>query len=269
MRLVNLFLVALALAPPVADAAQGRVVRHPVEDWAGVIDAATETKLTGYLMELRAKTTVEIAVVTVQSLGGKPVFEYSHELAEASQLGTKQEDNGCLLLVAIEDRKYFTQVGYGLEGILPDGLVGRLQRKHLVPQFKAGRYSEGIEQCLLAYAQTVASAKGVQLEGVPRPAAGRAGGRRNNFQGLFIVFVMVIIFLSMISAIGRTRPRGSLWYLLLLGWMGTGGYSRRGGGGGWTGSGFGGGFSSGGGGSFGGFGGGGGSFGGGGAGGGW
>ena len=238
-----------------------RLIRQPVQDWAGVMDAATRHQLAGYLWELKQKTGVELAVVTVVSLGGASIEDFTHRLAEASGLGVKGRDEAAVLLVAVKDRKYRIEVGYGLEGVLPDGVAGALGRQHLVPYFKEGRYAAGIQECVLAIAHRVASEKRVQLTGVPQPKRRSSSrGRRGSGWPLLLLLVLFVL-----PAFGRRMPRGTLWWLLLLGWIGAGAGHRRRGyyGGGWSGGGFGGG------GGFGSFGGGGGSFGGGGASGGW
>lgn len=95
-----------------------------VNDFAGVLSAAAKEKLTALCAEVEQKTKAQIAIVTVSSLEGEPIEQYSIDLATAWGIGPKQKATGVLILYAPNDRRYRVEVGYGLEGILPDGKVG-------------------------------------------------------------------------------------------------------------------------------------------------
>ncbi len=130
----------------------------PIMDYADVVDAETEKRIETKLIEFRdsSSPTVELAVAIVKTTGDIPIFDYSLAVARGWKMGTTKEDNpAALLLVAIEDRKYFTQVDYDLEDELPDGIVGSLQRQFLVPEFKQGNYGKGIEDTIDAYIATI------------------------------------------------------------------------------------------------------------------
>jgi uncharacterized protein len=256
----------------------------PIVDNAGVIDAAAKKRLEAIYVNLKQRADIEFAVVTVPTTGDQDIFEYSLAVARGWGIGSKEgEKSGLLLLVAVNDRKYFTQVSDHLEGDLPDGLVGQIQRERLVPQFKRGDYSQGIYDTLQAYVATLAEKRGFSIEGIDQryayrgtrhePGTGGAAGKSPaSCCTLIIVAVIIILVLAAIKR-GGGGGGGGL-NLLLLGSLFSGG--RRGGWGGsssgWSGGGFGGGgggFGGGGDGGFGGGFGGGGSFGGGGAGGSW
>jgi uncharacterized protein len=115
-----------------------------VNDFANVIDPATEAEIDRQLDQLEQQTSSEIAVVTVPSLNGMSVDEYANRLFKEWGVGQAREDNGVLVLVAIEDRIMKIEVGYGLEGVLPDGLAGQVIRDDFTPRFKANDYSGGI-----------------------------------------------------------------------------------------------------------------------------
>ena len=257
---VILIIAVLLLALP--SWGQDRLVTQPVSDWVGVLDAATQRRLEGYLWELKQKTAAELAIAIIPTTEGIPIEDFALALAERSGLGARGRDNGCLVLVATQDRKYRIEVGYGLEGILPDGFVGGIGRQYFVPYFKAGDYAGGIEQGVLALAHQIATDSGVTLTGVPTPRQPSGPGRQRSSRLWVFLIIFLVIMARIVSPIGRRFSRGSLWYLLLLGWLNTTSGRRRYGG--WSSSG---GFSSGGG--FGSFGGGGGGFGGGGASGSW
>ena len=100
---------------------------NPVVDLAGIIDAAVETKLNQYLRELEQKTTAQMAILTIKSLEGQSIEEFSITVAHDKwKLGQKGKDNGVLLVVALQDRKYRIEIGYGLEGVLPDSQASRI-----------------------------------------------------------------------------------------------------------------------------------------------
>lgn len=130
----------------------------PVMDYVGVMDDATRQRIADKILAFRdsSNPSVEMGVAVVKTTGDRSIFEYSLAVARGWGIGSRDDDNPSLLLfVAIDDRKYFTQISYDLEDELPDGLVGSLQREYLVPQFKAGNYGKGIEDTIDAYIETV------------------------------------------------------------------------------------------------------------------
>jgi uncharacterized protein len=129
-----------------------------VNDFAGVIDAGTKQSLESKITEFKKSSNppVELAVVTVKTTGDRPIFEYSLAVSRGWGIGSKANDNpSALLLIAVDDRKYFTQVSRDLEDELPDGLVGNLQRQFLVPEFKKANYGKGISDTIDAYISTI------------------------------------------------------------------------------------------------------------------
>lgn len=249
--IICLLVVSVALPANIPDQPQRYVV-----DLAAIIDDATENRLNGYLQELEQKTSAQMIVLTISSLEGESIEDFSIRIAHDKwKLGQKGKDNGVLFLIAFKDRKYRIEVGYGLEGVLPDSLVGSMERNILVPYFRKGDYSDGIFATALAMANKIAADAGVKIEGMPQikyrtspTGSGKPASPLSAIIGIVFFIIMAILFIK--------NPRA---FLLLLLFSSMGG--RRGswgGGGGFGGGGFG---------SFGG--GGGGGFGGGGASGGW
>jgi len=115
-----------------------------ITDLANIIDSATESELDARLDQLEQKTSSEIAVVTVPSLDGVPVDDYAVRLFKEWGIGQAKTDNGVLVLVAPNEREMRIEVGYGLEGILPDGLAGQIIRENFTPRFRDNDYSGGI-----------------------------------------------------------------------------------------------------------------------------
>ena len=216
----------------------------PVVDDAQVIEPATRQKLESIYVNLKQRADIEFAVVTVDTTGGRDIFEYSLDVYRGWGIGSKTND-GFLLLVAVKDRKYYTQVGYHLEGDLNDGLVGEIQRQYLVPQFKKGNYSQGIYDTVQAYVATLAQKRGFTIEGIDQSYAYRQapespsngpgqGGLSSPCCTLLIILGVIVLLLSAIKRGGGGGGRGGGWWsIFLLGsLLNSGGRS-----GGWGGSG--------------------------------
>ena len=152
-------------------------------------------------------------------------------------IGRKGEDRGVLLLVSLEDRLMRIEVGYGLEGIIPDGLAGEVRDRYMVPFFKEGKYGEGLYAGSLALASVIAKDAGVTLNqsGQVAPQPAQRTERRSAFN-FFPLLIIILIIWTLTRGKGR---RGGLAALLLLSMLGGG---RGGRGGGFGGGGFGGGF---------------------------
>ena len=117
-----------------------------VNDLAGIIFADEEKKIEEFLFEVEKRSDLQIAVLTIPSLEGENLEDYSMRVAEAWQLGSKEHDSGVLLLVAAHDRKMRIEVGYGLESTLTDADAGRIIRNIIGPEFRNGNYGSGILQ---------------------------------------------------------------------------------------------------------------------------
>lgn len=115
-----------------------------VLDQADLIDIATENQIVALSSELAAQTGAQVVVVTVNSLGGRTLEQYSLALVRSWGIGDAQKDNGVLLLVAYDDRKLRIEVGYGLEGRINDAKAGRIRDNDILPYFKQGDYLTGI-----------------------------------------------------------------------------------------------------------------------------
>ncbi len=233
-----------------------------VNDFAGVLSPSARAQLEALCAEVDQKAHAQIAVVTVQSLDGKPVEDYSIALATQWGIGPKQSSSGVLILLAVQDRKYRIEVGYGLEPILPDGKVGGFMRE-AVPYLKEGNYDAALLLMTRRVAEVIAQDRGVTLTvatSLPQIAVSdhkQLGNGPSAIGAILLVIFFIFIFLKLVSGGGRRGGGGGWWVGPMMGGM-------MGGGGSFGGGGFGGG---GGGGGFGGFGGG--SFGGGGASGSW
>lgn len=224
-----------------------------VVDLAGIINDNAEANLNRYLLELEQKTTAQMVVLTINSLEGESLEDLSIKIAhEKWKLGQKDKGNGILLLISLQDRKYRLEIGYGLEGILPDSLVGSIGRDHLVPYFRKGDYSAGIFAATLAVISEIASDAEIEISGMPtlrsRPTSPYRTKERRKPTVLRTIFT-ILFFIGLIYLFIK-HPRLLLFFLMFSmmgggrrsGWGGGGGGGFGGGGGG----GFGGGGASGG-----------------------
>jgi len=201
--------------------------RGYVNDFAGVLEGGDAARLESELRSLESAKGVQMAVVSVQDLQGADAETYASELYKAWGIGKKGSDKGVLFLLALQERKARIEPGYGLEGVLPDGLCGRILREHSVPHFKEGRWSQGI----------VAGTEAVirRLSGEASAAPDDEGGASPAVLVLIIVCVVVLLVLQ--HRFGgpskgwrrRSRYDG--------GWGGGGGWSGGGGFGGFSGGG--------------------------------
>ena len=278
------FLLACTAAPAGNVVAQSADVIDPtglwVTDQGRFLSDSEERLLSERLARYAAESSVQIVVVTLPALGGVPAADYATELGRKWRVGADGADNGVVILASKSDRQIFIATGYGAEAAIPDAVAGRIVREVIVPNFRSGRFYEGLSGAVDRIVEATAGE-------YPAQAVDREGN------GGFVVFLLIIFILIVVLLIvavisrrrgngndnsddsGRTRRRprrrrrhrsGWRWDSPVIIWGGGGGSRGRSGGFGGSGrssGGFGGG------GSFGGFSGGGGSFGGGGAGGGW
>ncbi len=264
MRLKNKYIVLLIVAClclfAVTSSAEIAIPDRPsnhVVDLAGIIDDNIEAGLNRYLLELEQKTTAQMIILTITSLEGQSIEDLSIEIAHKKwKLGQKDKDNGALLLVSLQDKKYRFETGYGLEGVLPDSLAGSIGRQYLVPYFQKGDYSNGIAAAALAVINTIADDAGVEIAGMPKlrnSSTSPYGGMGRKKPTLLGIIFSVLFFIGLIYLFIK-HPR--LLLLLFManmlgggrrsGWSGGGGFGGGGSFGGGGGGGFGGGGSSGG-----------------------
>ncbi len=229
-----------------------------VVDEADLLSEETRTRLTAVCAEVREKTGAEIGVAVVRSIAPVTVEEYAVRLFERWGVGSRERSEGVLLVVAHEERRVRIEVGYGLEGILPDGKVGGILRSDVVPHLRRDGWDAGVAGGVVALARVIAEDRGVTLASLEGEWVRReARGDRSVSTGFaFLVVLLVLLFafgflaplIAVASRAGRRgrRRRGGAWPWIISGGSWGGGF----------GGGFGGGSSGGSGGGFGGFGGG-------------
>jgi len=247
----RLFLFGLfcsLLASSAVNALDVPPLRGRVNDYAGVMQSNQIQSLESQLAQLERDTGHQVAVLTIPTLDGEDIEGFSIRVAENWKIGKKGFDNGAILLVAVKDRRLRLEVGYGLEGILPDAIAKRITSDYIVPHFRSQDYAGGI------IAGIDAVQKVVRKEPLPESARKtQRGGSGLNSAAMFAITFGILGLMAFASS--ANRRKNSVW-----GTRGRRGPIIWGGPGGWGGGGFGGGGSDGGG-----FSGGGGGFGGGGA----
>ncbi|MBW2116202.1 MAG: TPM domain-containing protein [Deltaproteobacteria bacterium] len=166
--------LALLLLPMNAQAQAEHPFPKPrglVNDFANVIPPAYEQKIAVITRELLQKTGTPVVVVTMPDIGDAEYNDYANRLYSAWGIGKKGEDNGVLIFVTIKERKMRIETGYGVEGILPDGLVGEIRDRYMIPHLKQNKFGEGLLNGTIAVAQVIAKGSGVELTGqVPMKA---------------------------------------------------------------------------------------------------
>lgn len=236
----NILLLLICLIPFIIHSQ----VKYPkpvsfVNDFAGLISDEVRIQLENLLTELKQKSDVEIAVVTVKDMQGLDRETYAVELFKEWKIGSKN-DEGILFLIAESERQIKIEVGYGLEGLINDAKAGRILDNYALPSLKENDFNNGIKNTVIALCQVIAADKNIQLTGMP-DVQHREIRKRSGLSNL--IFIIIFIFLMIV-----TRGKILLWLLLFSGHGGGRGGGFGGGGGGFGGfGGFGGGSSGGGG----------------------
>ena len=190
--LVGLLILVILDANTVA-ALDVPALKGHVSDYAGMLSPASQRQLEAVLTDFEQKESTQIAVLTIPSLKGDALEDFSMRVADAWKIGQSEADNGAILLIVKNDRKIRIEVGYGLEGRLTDLLAGRIIRNIIAPQFKMGNFDQGVSQGVAAM---IGAVKGEFSATTPqkRPASQK---------GPPLIAIIGLIFL--INVVGRTR----------------------------------------------------------------
>jgi uncharacterized protein len=220
-----------------------------VNDFAGVLDPGSRQKLIDLCRELDQKANAQIAIVTIHSLAGDTVEDFANRLFQKWGVGPKGKDRGVMILLAVDDHQYWTEVGYGLEPILPDGEVGGFGRE-MLPLLRQNQYGPALLRMTAEIAGVIAQDRGVALSQAEAPPQG-VESQQPVFDGIPPSELLSLLFLFalfggwrlltfFLFAAGWSRYRRGRGYRGGW-WVGPmGGWSGGSGGGGWTGGGFGG-----------------------------
>jgi uncharacterized protein len=242
-KIVTLCLAIFILLAPgeLSAASKYPAPRGAVNDFANVIDSANAARMENLAREVLQKTGTAVVVATVDTVGENEDYSfYANGLYKAWGIGEKGEDKGVLIFLTVKERQVRIETGYGVEGILPDGLVGEILDKYVVPLLKEGNYGKALYNAMYACSTYIARDAGVQLSGSPTPYRTKARAEKKGINVFGVIFFLIVAVLLLGTKTGRSMLP---WILLLL-LSGS-----RGGGGGFSGGfgGFGGGGSGGGG----------------------
>ncbi|HEY4150818.1 MAG TPA: TPM domain-containing protein, partial [Chitinophagaceae bacterium] len=221
-----------------------------VNDFAHVLTDDQAQTLENKLKAYNDSTSSEITIVTVETTGNYEVEEYALKILRTWGVGTKKNNNGIVILAAINDHRMRIEVGDGLEGAIPDITASSIIQNDMAPNFRADNYYRGFDKAIDDIIK--AAAGEYKADEKPSGRGGRGGG---SILGIVIIFIIILVILSRINGGGGggggTFSRGGFLPGLIIGSL-----LNRGGGGGWGGGSGGGDWGGGGGGGFGGFGGG-------------
>src|SRR5690348_9382120 len=162
-----------------------------VNDFAGVLSPAEAQQLEQQLVAYDDSTSNQIAIVTVKSLDDYPIEEYALKILRDWGVGNKKTNNGVVLLAAIEDRKIRIEVGYGLEGAIPDITANHIIQNDIAPNFRSGDYYEGLSK---AAASIIKAAAGEYK--APANYRKKRGDGKGFGAGLFVLVIIIIALIG-------------------------------------------------------------------------
>jgi uncharacterized protein len=184
----TIFSFALALEVP--------PLRGRINDYAGMIQPDKARELEGRLADFERDTGHQIAVLTIPSLKGDALEDFSIRVAENWKIGQKGFDNGAILLIARDEHKLRIEVGYGLEGVLPDAIANRIINEVIVPRFRQNNYSGGIEAGVNAILQVT---KGEPLPERARTRSRSDGSRVSSLLTALTMTAILALFIGMMQ----------------------------------------------------------------------
>lgn len=196
MVVILLLLVAISFAQEFPSP------RGYVNDFANVIDSASEVQIESLCAQIENETTVEIAVVTVDTVEPTYIEDYGVKLFEKWKIGKKGEDNGLLILASMKEREIRIEVGYGLEEYITDGEAGEIIDRVIVPRFKEGKYGKGLYDAVVKVREILKN-EGYRPKKPPT---------KNQIDPVFcfVGFIILAIFVHLIRR-GRKGTGGGGW----------------------------------------------------------
>ena len=163
LKIIALFFITITIFNLNCLAIVDKTKEFYVNDYANLINTDTETYIINTNLNLYNQTGAQIVVVTVNDLEGRTIEEYATTLYRNFGIGSKEKNNGVLMLLALEEREFRIEVGYGLEGVLNDAKTGRIQDQYIIPYLKQNNWNEGIKNGYNAIIQIVAQEYGVSV----------------------------------------------------------------------------------------------------------
>lgn len=163
-----------------------------INDFASVLTKEDKDWMESVAREIASKSGVEIALATIPSISPYSIEDYSIGLAETWGVGKAKEDTGLLIVFALSEKRIRFEVGYGLEGILPDGRVGSIMDRTMLPDLRENKFSSGLRAGFDAAAAVVAEEYGLEITGLPE--ASDVAGENGGFPVEIIIFFLIFFF---------------------------------------------------------------------------
>ncbi|ALF60107.1 TPM domain-containing protein [Psychrobacter urativorans] len=178
------------------------ILNSPVVDQANLLSAAHKQRLTEQLQSIYRQGLAQAALVIVPTTNGLPIFDYSLKVADKWKLGSKDVDDGLLIVMAVNDRTIYILTGYGLEGVLPDAAVNRIIREDITPYFKQNDYAGGLSAGISSL-ETRLNADPEVLARADAQAAERSSAQQgsDDSPSSIVLFIMAMIFGQFITSI--------------------------------------------------------------------
>ena len=187
-------------------------LNQPIIDTAKVLSATEMQSLSQQILALRQQQHIQMGVVIVNTTGEQPIFDYALQVAERWKLGAKGQDDGLLMVIAVQDKRIQILTGYGLEGVLPDIVVGRIIRDNISPAFKQQQYAQGIENAISRISSIVQADAKTQSTNTNHPSAQNKGDAQVSSPLQQALFLMLIVLLVAGGMSYFIKPITSAWY---------------------------------------------------------
>ncbi len=206
--LAGILLAAMCLSGMTAYAAD--IPSHTedfyVNDYAGIFSDEQRERIVAAGEELYDATTAQVVVLTIDTTDGEAISDYALEVGRDWGVGTRGENNGVLIVLAVEDRQVWVAVGYGLEGQLPDSKTGRLIDENAIPYYKNDQFADGTEQLYFAILNEVRQEYGMDTVDVPEAESASEG---YDWAGtLFAIGLVAVLLIIVIIIANRPDKKG-------------------------------------------------------------
>ena len=205
LKSIVLLLVVSAISPALGQSTDVPELKERVTDLADILSESEESILTSLLADLEERKGSQVAILTINSTKPETIEQYSIRVVDQWKLGREDIDDGVLLIIAKNDRKLRIEVGYGLEGAIPDAYAKRIINNIIVPHFRDGDYYLGIEEGVEAIVGLI---NGEELPQVTSDG----GGNRDNEDYSFLLFIgiVVLIFIIFIAKALLSKKMGNV-----------------------------------------------------------
>ena len=188
-----------------------------VNDYANILSSETEQYIMDRSVALNNVDGTQIVVVTVKNLEGMSIEDYSLKVARSFGIGSAEKDNGLLILLALEEREIRTEIGTGLEGIIPDGKSGRFQDEYMVPYLKDNNWDEGIKNGYDAYYKEIVTLNNLNIDyNDPTSSNNIISTEEFDLVVFFLLIFIGIIFGGIIRSLDVEKRTKWTWVYIII-----------------------------------------------------